>query len=56
MRNKHLKLLEKEDGLEYNQRNTSVNPQQTKKMHLFLLENEFLLINILNSVGLSLYS
>lgn len=32
----------------------SVNPQQTKKMHLFLLEKEFLLINILNSAGLSL--
>lgn len=54
MRKNHLKLLEKEDGLKYNQRSTSVNPQQTKRMHLFLLESEFLLTNILNSTALSL--
>lgn len=54
MRKKHKKLLEKEGGSEYNQQSTSVNPQQAKKMHLFLLEKEFLLINILNSAGLSL--
>lgn len=54
MRKNHLKLLEKEGGSEYNQQSASVNSQQTKKMHLFLLEKEFLLINILTSTGLSL--
>lgn len=54
MEKKHLKLLEREGGLEYNQQSTPVNPQQTKKMHWFLLESYFLLINILSSRGLAL--